>query len=165
MTYKERIASAQAKMDQLKDKMAESAKKARAARTMKKEEITAAIDAINADLDELSDAIVAEMDAIDDQVDTGIAAVQDDISAAKETMNYSLKREGSKIEAIKQSAQKRALALKAKIAEKRSDYENMAREAYINELLDYAESCQQTAYAAAVEADLAFLEAAKIIAE
>ena len=63
MTYKERIASAQAKMDQLKDKMAESAKKARAARTMKKEEITAAIDAINADLDELSDAIVAEMDA------------------------------------------------------------------------------------------------------
>ena len=101
MSYEKRIAAAQAKMDQLKAKMAESTKKARAARTMKKEEITAAIDAINADLDELSDTIVAEMDALDDQVDTGIAAVQDDISAAKETMNYSLEREGSKIEAIK----------------------------------------------------------------
>ena len=101
-------------MDQLKTKMAESAKKARAARTMKKEEITAAIDAINADLDELSDSIVAGVDALDDQVDAGIAAVQDDISAAKETLNYSLEREGSKLEAIKQSVQKRALGLQVK---------------------------------------------------
>lgn len=41
MTYEERIAAAQAKMEAFKAKMAASAEKAKAARAMKKEEIAA----------------------------------------------------------------------------------------------------------------------------
>ena len=43
MTYEERIAAAQAKMETFKAKMASTAEKAKAARAMKKEEIAAAM--------------------------------------------------------------------------------------------------------------------------
>ena len=44
MTYEERIAAAQAKMDELKAKMAEASEKSKAARALKKEEIGQTID-------------------------------------------------------------------------------------------------------------------------
>lgn len=38
-------------------------------------------------------------------------------------------------------------------------------ECYILDLLNYAESCQQVAFAAAIEADMTLLEAAEVAAE
>lgn len=154
MTYEERLAAAQEKMDMLKEKMAAISEKAKAARAMKKEEIAAAIDEINHDLDELDDAIEDE-----------IATVEGDVAAAKENVRMAKERKDSRIYAFKLKAQMKAEALKEKIAQRRVERDKFAQEAYILDLLDYAESCQQVAFAAAIEADLALLEAAEVAAD
>ena len=52
MTYKERIAAAQAKMDAFKAKMASAREKAKAASALKKDEVAAAFDSINTEIGE-----------------------------------------------------------------------------------------------------------------
>ena len=108
MTYEERIAAAQAKMDSLKAKMAAAAEKAKAAHTLKKEEITAAIAQINADLDELDEAIIEEFSeydaAVNAQIDDQIATVEGDIAAAEENLMLAKERRNSKIFALKLKA-------------------------------------------------------------
>ena len=59
----------------------------------------------------------------------------------------------------------KAEALQAKIADKRAERDKAAMECYILDLLDYAECCQQAAFAAAIEADMTLLEAAEVAAE
>ena len=56
-------------------------------------------------------------------------------------------------------------ALKDKVADKRTERDKAAMEAYILDLLDYAQYCQQVAFAAAMEADLTLLDAAEVAAE
>lgn len=191
MTYEERIAAAQAKMEAFKAKMAEAAEKAKAAHAMKKEEIAAAIDAINADLDALEDSLaedyakydaaVNELDAavaedyakfdaavgekVDAYIDDKAAGVEGSINAAKENLRLAEERADSKIYALKLKAQMRAEALKQKIADIRDERDKAAMEMYIIDLLDYAESCQQVAFAAAIEADMTLLEAAEVAAD
>lgn len=169
MTYEERIAAAQAKMEAFKEKMAAAADKAKAAHTMKKEEIAAAIAQINADLDELDEAIVAEFNefdaAVNAQIDDQIATVEGDIAAAEENSRLARERRNSKIFAIKLKAQMKAEALKEKIADKKAEREKAEMECYILDLLDYAQYCQQIAFAAAIEADLTLLDAAEAAAE
>ena len=180
MTYEERIAAAQAKMEAFKAKMAEVAEKTKAAHAMKKEEINAAIDAINADLDDLDAAIAEDVVAIDaavnanlDELDAAVAESMDDlaataegnVAAAKENIRLAKERKDSKLYAIKLKAQMRSEALKAKIAEKRAARDKEAMEVYILDLLDYAESCEQLAFAWAIEADITLLEAAAAAAE
>ena len=169
MTYEERIAAAQAKMEAFKAKMAAAADKAKAAHAMKKEEIAAAIAEINADLDELDAAVAEEFAdydaAVDAQIDDQIATVEGDIAAAEENVRLAKERRDSKIYAIKLKAQMKAEALKEKIAEKREERDMAAQECYILDLLEYAQYCQQIAYAAAVEADLTLLEAAEVAAD
>ena len=191
MTYEERIAAAQAKMEAFKAKMAASSEKAKAARAMKKEEIAAAMDSINADLDELDAALaedyakyaaavneydksVAEdyakfdaamMEKADAKVADDVATIEGNINAAKENAKLKKERADSKIYAFKLKAQMKAEAIKDKLAAKRAENDKAAMELYIMDLLDYAESCQQVAFAAAVEADLTLLEAADVAAE
>ena len=169
MTYEERIAAAQAKMQSFKEKMAAAGEKAKAAHAMKKEEIAAAIAQINAELDELDAALAddyAKFDAaVDEQIDDQIATVEGDIAAAEENIRLARERRNSKIYAIKLKAQMKAEALKDKIADKRAERDKAAMEAYILDLLDYAQYCQQVAFAAAIEADLTLLDAAEIAAE
>ncbi len=169
MTYEERIAAAQAKMETLKTKMASTAEKAKVAHAMKKEEIAEAIEGINADLDEL-DATIAEdyaeyEAAVNAQIDDDIATVEGDIAAAKENIREAKERKDSKIYALKLKAQMKADVLKEKIAKRRADRDQAATECYILDLLDYAECCEQIAFAAAIEADLTLLEAAEVAAE
>ena len=59
----------------------------------------------------------------------------------------------------------KANALKQKIADRRAEKDKAAMENYILDLLDYAEACQQVAFAAAIEADMTLLEAAEVAAE
>lgn len=169
MTCEERLAAAQAKTDTLKAKMANISEKAKATRAMKKEEIAAAIDEINADLDELDAAIADDFKAFDtamsDELDAFDAAVEGDAVAAKENIKMAKERKDSKLYAFKLKAQMKADALKEKLADKREERDKIAQEAYILDLLDYAESCQQVAFAAAIEADLALLEAAEVSAD
>ena len=169
MTYEERIAAAQAKMETFKAKMASTAEKAKAARAMKKEEIAAAIEGINADLDELDAAIAEDYaeyeEAVNAQIDDEIATVEGDIAAAKENIRLARERKNSKIYALKLKAQMKADVLKEKIAKRRADRDQAAMECYILDLLNYAECCEQIAFAAAIEADLTLLEAAQVAAE
>ena len=191
MTYEERIAAAQAKMNAFKEKMAAATEKTKAAHKMRKEEIAQAIDAINADLDELdaaivqdyqenkaavsqkldqlSDAAASDLEALDEAVDEEITDVEDtvkgDINAAKENARLADERRESKVNAIKINAQMRADALKAKIDARNDAKDKASMESYILDLLDYAECCQAVAYAAAMEADMALLEAAQTAVE
>ncbi len=191
MTYEERIAAAQAKMEAFKAKMAASSEKAKAARAMKKEEIAAAMDSINADLDELDAALAedyAKYNAAVNEYDKAVteeyakfdkamienaeAVVADDIAtidgninAAKENVRLAKERADSKIYAFKLKAQMKAEAIKDKLAVKRAERDKASMELYIMDLLDYAESCQQVAFAAAIEADLTLLQAAEVAAE
>lgn len=169
MTYEERIAAAQAKMEAFKAKMAVSADKAKAARAMKKEEIAAAIAEINTDLDDLDAALAEEFanyDAVATEiVDSQIGTVEGDIEAAKENIRLAKERKNSKIYALKLKAQMKAEALKEKIADKRAARDKAAMENYILDLIAYAENCQEIAFAAAIEADLTLLEAAEVAAD
>lgn len=191
MTYEERIAAAQSKMDAFKAKMAAAAEKAKAARAMKKEEIAAAIAEINADLNELDaalaedyakfDGAVKEFDAaiaedyakydaavaerMDARIDDKIATAEGNINAAKENLRLAKERSDSKIYAFKLKAQMKAEAIKQKLADKRAEKDKAAMEMYIIDLLDYAECCQQVAFAAAIEADMTLLQAAEIAAD
>lgn len=173
MTYEERIAAAQAKMAAFKEKMAASAEKAKAARAMKKEEIAAAIDAINADLDELDAALEEDYAKFDEAVTEKVNAhiedradtVEGAFNAAKENIRLSKERRDSKIYAFKLKAQMKAEAVKQKLADRRAEKDKAALELYIIDLLDYAECCQQVAFAAAIEADMTLLEAAEAAAE
>lgn len=191
MTYEERIASAQAKMDKFKAKMAATAEKAKAARALKKEEIAAAIDDINADLDELDAALAedyAKYDAAVEQLDAAVAedyakfdaavtetvdaynedkvaTAKGNIVAAEENIRRAKERKDSKIYAFKLKAQMRAEAVKQKIAAKRAEKDKAGMERYIMDLLDYADCCQQVAFAAAVEADITLLQAADAAAD
>lgn len=191
MTYEERIAAAQAKMEAFKAKMAASAEKAKAARAMKKEEIAAAIDSINADLDELDAALAEDYAKFDEAVDEldasvakdyaefdaavaeraeafvddKVAAADGNIAAAKENLRLAKERTDSKIYAFKLKAQMKAEAVKQKLADKRAEKDKASMELYILDLLDYAECCQQVAFAAAIEADMTLLEAAEVAAE
>ena len=170
MTYEERIASAQAKMQSFKEKIAATAEKTKAARAMKKEEIAAAIAEINADLDELDEAIAYEFnggiaESIIETVEDIDAEVEGQLNAADENARLAQERKESKAYAMKLKAQMEAEVLKEKIAAKREAEDKEAMEEYILDLLDYAECCQQIAFAAAMEADLALLEAAQAAAE
>ena len=169
MSYEERIAAAQAKMEAFKEKMAATAEKVKAAHAMKKEEIAAAIDQINADLDELDAALAeeyAEYDAaVNAEIDDEIATIEGDINAAEENIRLAKERKDSKIYAFKLKAQMRAEALKQKVANKRAEKDKESMELYILDLLDYAEACQQVAFAAAIEADMTLLQAAEVAAE
>jgi len=170
MTYEERIATAQAKMQNFKEKMAATAEKTKAARALKKEEISAAIAEINADLDELNEAIADELnggivESINETIEDIDAEVEGQLNAADENSRLAEERRESKAYAMKLKAQMKAEALKEKLAQKREAEDKEAMEEYILDLLDYAECCQQIAFAAAVEADLALLEAANAAAE
>ena len=184
MTYEEKIAAAQAKMDAFKAKMAKIGEKAKNARQMKREEISATIDSISADLDELDKALAedeAKFEKASAEYETAIAedyakfdkAIADkkraringNINAAKENLRIAKERKDSKIYALKLKAQMRADVLKEKIADAKAEKDKAAMESYIVDLLEYADACQNVAFAAAIEADLTILEAAEVRAD
>ena len=191
MSYEEKIAAAQAKINAFKEKMAIVAEKTKAVHAMRKEEIAEAIDSINADLDELDAAIIedyqenkaaidqkldkldeavaSDLEEFDNAVDQEMTDFEDELEgnvvAAKENARLAKERRQNKINSIKINAQMRADVLKEKIAKRNDAKDKAAMESYIIDLLDYAECCQQVAYAAAMEADMALLEAAQTAVE
>ncbi|MBP0974398.1 MAG: hypothetical protein J5851_10875 [Oscillospiraceae bacterium] len=151
MTYKERIAAAQAKMDAFKAKMASAREKAKAASALKKDEVAAAFDSINTEIGEFEDKLA--------ETKAGNKA------AAEENARLAKERHDSKVYARKLRAQMRSESIKEKIAARRAAKDQAAMERYILSLISYAEACQEVAFSAAVEAELSLLEAAAVAAE
>ena len=81
-------------------------------------------------------------------------------SAAKENVRPAKGLGESKIDALKLKSQMNVNAAKAKITEKKEAVDNSKQELCIVYLLDYADNCQQLAYATALEAGFTILETA-----
>lgn len=175
MDYKTRIAEAQAKMDELKVKIGAAADNAKAAYQMNKEEIEANIAELDTKLDTLSAAIDAQIEndiedanaaadlideAVTQQINDGIATAEGYMNAARENIRLAKERRDSKINSLKLRVQMNVNAAKAKITEKQEAHDKTKQEQRIINLLDYADNCQQLAYAMALEAELTILEAA-----
>lgn len=175
MDYKAKLAEAQAKMDELKIKIGSAADNAKAAYQMNKEEIAANIAELDAKLDTLSSAIDAQIEsdiedanaavdlideAITQQLNDDIATAEGHINAARENIRLAKERSDSKLNSLKLRVQMNVNAAKAKITEKQEAHDKTKQEQRIVNLLDYADNCQQLAYAMALEAELTILEAA-----
>lgn len=175
MSYKEQLAAAQAKMDELKAKMDASVERAKFAQQMRRDEIAADMEALDQELAALDEEIEKQIesdiedvdaaldlfsDAVNEQIDDDIATINGHVNAAKENHRLAKERRDSKINAMKLKAQMNINAAKAKIAEKKDAKDKAKQEQRIIDLLTYAESCQKLALASALEAELTILEAA-----
>lgn len=134
--------------------------------TSMKEEAKADADAMNDALDEI-DAKINEgaarcdaaaekvMNKIDDDLDT----VEGDFYAAGEDARLARERFESKLNSTRLKVQMHLEEGKAKIEAKKTAIDKAAQEELIMDLLDYADDCQLIAYAYAMEAELAILDA------
>ncbi len=175
MNIKEKLATTQTNMDELKAKMSVSVERAKMAQQKRREDIAADIAAVGAELDELDAAIAEQMksdiedidaaldlidEAVDEKIDDDIATLSGLVNAAKENYRLAKERRDSKINAMKLKASMNINAAKARIAEKKEAKDKAKQEQRIIDLLCYADSCQQLALLSALEAELAILEAA-----
>lgn len=158
MTMKERLAQSQAKMDELKDRVAKASDKAKAARQMRREEIEAEMAEIDKAIEELDKAI-------DAQIEDDIATFEGDIAAAETNRAIAKERRESKKNTALLKAQMRVNAAKDRIAEKKAERDRNAHEKRIANLLDYADRCQETAIAYALEAEANIFAAASETAD
>ncbi len=122
------------------------------------EQVADDINDINAGLDMMDEAF-------DKQVDDDVATIEGDINAAKENVRLAKERTGDKIDAIKLKLQMNIDAAKAKISDSKKAVSKANQEQHISDLLEYADNCQQLAFAMALEAELTLLEADTEIAD
>ena len=175
MDIKTRLAQSQEKMDELKVKIAGATEKAKDAHQRKKEEIEADIAALDAEIDAFDTAVDAQIESditdfnaaaelvdeeIDKAIDDDIATVKGNIAAAKENARLAKERRQSKLTSARLRAQMNANAAKARIEDRKDAHDMNRQEKRIASLLDYADSCQEVALAAAMDAELTILEAA-----
>ena len=95
------------------------------------------------------------MNKIDDQLGT----MEGNKSAAEEDLRIIKERNAGKLNAKRLELQMRQEAAKDKIEAHKTAIDKAAQEELIMELLDYADCCQSIAYAYAMEAELAILDA------
>ena len=193
MDLKAKLSQTQAKMDDLKAKIAKTADDAKAVRQMKKEEIEANLASFDKMIDELDRAIneqiekdLGDLDAAaelideeigkkagdldaaaqlaDEEIEKRLEAASDTakggLNAAKENARIAKERRRSKLNSARLKAQMTVNAVKEKIADRNEAKSKEMQEQYIVDLIDYADSCQQLAFAMALEAELTTLEAA-----
>lgn len=89
-----------------------------------------------------------------------VARAKGDVAAAEENARLLREQRDSKCNSVKLRAQMRVNDAKAKIADRREAIDKAAEEEWILDLLDYAESCYEMAYAWAMEAEYTLMEAA-----
>ena len=193
MTFEEKLAAQGRKMDELKAKLDEAVDAAKAARQMRRDEFVADVQKLDAALDELDakvDAKVQEkaakvdakltldkataeyiantptriertQEGTDKQVSNAkghIAAVENNVELVKE-------RREEKRNSVKLHAQMSVDNAKAKIEAHKEAVDKASMEAYILDCLDYAEACQELAFAWALEAEYAVNDALEVIDE
>lgn len=115
---------------------------------------------------ETAEAIASEpsgIDMIQKGTEEQICKAKGDISAAEENVRLVKERNESKRNSVRIRAQMGVDNAKAKIAEKKEAVDKAAEEELILDLLDYAGRCQDLAYAWALEADYAVMDALDVI--
>ncbi len=189
MTFEEKYAAQGRKLDELKAKLDASIDARKIAREKKLEEIAADIDALDAKIDAFNASVDTKLDAKADELDAKLDTQADKISAgmdsaeakleagaakAKAAMTLdkadaeSIANEKTGVDAIqKQTAGDFAVAEEnARMIRERRDAKcsnaklRTAQEDWILDLLDYANSCYEMAYAWALEAEYTMMEAA-----
>ena len=83
-----------------------------------------------------------------------------DFAAAEENARLIRERRDAKCSNIKLRTEMKVNAAKEKVAERKEAIDKAAQEDWINDLLDYAESCYEMAFAWALEAEYTLMEAA-----
>ncbi len=184
MDYNERLAKSQAKMDELKAKIEASSQRQKQARQLKKEEIKESMSEFDKALVEFTDIVDAKVNGFVDESVNNIQdsfdelpntieafaddvdnSVQGDINAGKENARIAKERREGKINSLKLQKQMNMEARKAKITAKKDAIDKANMEARIEDLLDYADSCQVMALSWALEMETALLAASEQAAE
>ena len=97
------------------------------------------------------------------KVDDGLATVEGDVNAAAENRRLAKERSDSKLNATRLKVQMHQEEVKSRIEAKKTELDKAAQEELIADLLDYADDCQMIAYAYAMEAELAIMDACEEI--
>ena len=183
MGFEEKLAETQAKMDELKAKLAESLETAKAAREEKKEDFVDKFNdfasdpdalnkmfgkfdeklatAISEGIDNVEDAITGAGDKIEDAAKTA----EGDYYATQENMRIARENYESKLNSERLEVQMRMEAIRDKIAAKKDSVDKAVQEEVIVDLLCYAQDCQTLANFYAEEAELAMKDARGLIAQ
>ncbi len=119
---------------------------------------------VNNSLEKSGEAIESFADDVEDMVNDSIATAQGNINATKENARLSKEERDIKLNSIRLKTQMNMEERKKRITAKKEAMDKATWEKRINELLDYAESCQAMTLAMALETEAAFLEAADEIA-
>ena len=203
MTFEERLAQSQAKLEELKEKINKSIDSAKATyQTDKKEamiklaKMNAAIEdfgrdveaqvycdvtamqkeieadnaAMNKAMEDINNKIDAKVDAdmkkydekaekLQAKIDDGLATADGNLNASIENNRLAKERYDSKLNATRLKVQMHLEEVKNRIEAKKTELDKAAQEELIMDLLDYADDCQMIAYAYAMEAELAIIDA------
>ena len=132
--------------------------------------VTAKAEKIDKALDEVDDKIDAKLDAdaekcdaamekIDAKINDDLDTIEGDYYAAGEDLRLAKERYDSKLNATRLKVQMHLEEVKNRIEAKKTELDKAAQEELIMDLLDYADDCQMIAYAYAMEAELAIIDA------
>ena len=163
-------AEAQADVDAVGDAIDEIGDKITAKAEAVGKALDEADDKIDAKVGEIDDKLTAKAEAIDkaldeadDKIDAKVNddldAIEGDYYAAKEDVRLAKERYDSKLNATRLKVQMHMEDVKNRIEAKKTELDKAAQEELIMDLLDYADDCQMIAYAYAMEAELAILDA------
>ena len=101
-----------------------------------------------------------QIDGIQKGTAEQVARAKGDIAMAKENFLMAQEARDSKRDSIRLRTQMRVNSAKSKISEKKEAADKAAQEERISDLLEYAESCYEMAYAWTLEAEYTLMEAA-----
>lgn len=193
MTFEEKLAAQGKKMDELKAKLDEAVDAAKAARQMRRDEFVADVEELDAALEELDAKVDAKVQAKAAEVDAKltldraaaeyvantptriektqegtaeqVANAKGHIAAVENNVELVKERRDEKRDSVKIHAQMSVDNAKAKVAAHKEAVDKAAMESYILDCLDYAEACQELAFAWALEAEYAVNDALEVIDE
>ena len=193
MSFEEKLAAQGKKMDELKAKLDEAIDAAKAARQMRRDKFVADVKELDAALDELDAKVEAKAQKKVKEIDSKLtldrataeyiantptriertqAGTEEQVSNAKahiaaveNNVELMKERRDEKRNSVKLHAQMSVDNAKAKIEARKEAVGKAAMEDYIIDCLDYAESCQELAFAWALEAEYAVNDALEVIDE
>lgn len=134
------------------------------------DKINAKLDKVDAKIDEVDAKIDAKLDAdaekcdaamakIDAKINDDLDTIEGDYYAAGEDIRLAKERYDSKLNATRLKVQMHLEEVKSRIDAKKTEIDKASQEELIMDLLDYADDCQMIAYAYAIEAELAIIDA------
>ena len=150
-------------LDEIDSKVTAKAEKIDKALDEVDDKIDAKLDEVDAKIDAKLDADAEKCDAamekIDAKINDDLDTIEGDYYAAGEDLRLAKERYDSKLNATRLKVQMHLEEVKNRIEAKKTELDKAAQEELIMDLLDYADDCQMIAYAYAMEAELAIIDA------